>query len=131
MQSKVRIYAGVLHEVLKGASLAEQKKKIRVFKEIVKKRGDMKLSHGILQEFERLEVEEKGKIGHVVSARTLSPSVKAALISKLKAMKFLLQQSIDPSVIGGVALFLGKEFLIDNTILARLRKLSYGKKLSF
>ncbi|GEM_PF-1290800 len=131
MQSKVRIYAKVLHEALKGVSLDEQKKRIRAFKEILKKRGDMKISHGILQEFLRLEKEQKGKIGQVVSARALAPSIKAALASKLKSMKFLLQQSVDPSVIGGVALFLGKEFLIDNTILARLRRLSYGKRLSF
>ena len=126
MQSKVRIYAKVLYEALKGVSLSEQKKRIQVFREILKKRGDMKISHGILQEFGRLEKEQKGKIGQVVSARALAPSVKAALASKLKSMKFVLQPRIEPSVIGGVALFLGKEFLIDNTILARLRKLSYA-----
>ena len=131
MQSKMRIYAKVLYEVLKGVSLSEQKKRIQVFKGILKKRGDMKISHGILQEFGRLEKEQKGKIGQVVSARALAPSVKTALASKLKSMKFVLQPRIESSVIGGVALFLGKEFLIDNTILARLRKLSYGKRLSF
>ncbi len=126
MQSKVRIYARVLHEALKGVSLAEQKKRIRVFKEILKRRGDIKISHGILQEFQRLEQEQKGKIGQVVSARVLAPSVKTALASKLKSMKFTLQSHIEPSVIGGVAVFLGKEFLIDNTVIARLRKLSYA-----
>jgi len=126
MQGKVRIYARVLHEALKGVSLAEQKKRIHVFKEILKKRGDSKMSHGILQEFYRLQEEQKGRIGKVVSARQLSPGVKAALVSKLKSMKFVLQHSIDPSVIGGVALFLGKEFLVDNTIIARLRKLSHA-----
>ena len=131
MQSKMRIYAKVLYEVLKGVSLSEQKKRIQVFKGILKKRGDMKISHGILQEFGRLEKEQKGKIGQVVSARALAPSVKTALASKLKSMKFVLQPRIESSVIGGVALFLGKEFLIDNTMLARLRKLSYGKRLSF
>ena len=126
MQSKVRIYARVLHEALKGVSLSEQKKRIRVFKEILKKRGDIKISNGILQEFQRLEIEQKGKIGEVVSSRALSTSVKAMLVSKLKSIQFILQERIDPSVIGGVAVFLGKEFLIDNTILARLRKLSYA-----
>jgi F0F1-type ATP synthase delta subunit len=126
MQSKVRIYARVLHEVLKGASLTEQKKRIRALKGILKKRGDIKISHGILQEFWRLEQEQKGKTGKVVSARQLSPSVKAAFVSKLKPMKFTLEDRIDPSVIGGVALFLGNDFLIDNTILARLRKVSHA-----
>ncbi len=131
MQSRVRIYARVLHEALKGVSLTEQKKRMHTFKEILKKRGDMKISHGILQEFQKLEKEQKGKTGRVVSAKHLSPFVKTALVSKLKSMKFTLEDRIDPSVIGGVALFLGNEFLIDNTILARLRKLSYGKELSF
>ena len=135
MQSKVRIYARVLHEVLKGVSLAEQKKRIHVFKEILKKRGDMKISHGVLQEFHRLQEEQKGKMGEAISARQLVPAVRAALASKLKSMKFVLRDRVDPSVIGGMALFLGKEFLIDNTIIARLRKLSsttgYGKRLSF
>ncbi|MBI2124086.1 MAG: F0F1 ATP synthase subunit delta [Candidatus Wildermuthbacteria bacterium] len=126
MQSNVRIYAKVLHEALKGVSLVEQKKRIHVFKEILKKRGDMKISHGILQEFLSLQREEKGKIGEVVAARQLSPSLKATFSTILKSMKFVLQDRVDPAVIGGVALFLGKEFLIDNTILARLRKLSHA-----
>ena len=126
MQSKVKIYAKVLYEALKGVSLPEQKKRIQIFKEILKRRGDMKISHGILQEFGRLEQEQKGKISQIVSARALAASVKAAFASKLKSMKFVLQHSIDPSVIGGVALFLENDFLIDNTILARLRKLSYA-----
>lgn len=131
MQSKARIYAKVLHEVLKRVSLSEQKKRIRVFKEILKKRGDMKVSHGILQEFHRLQKEQKGKIGEVVSSRRLASSLKTLFASKLKSMQFVLQDRVDPAVIGGVAVFLGKEFLIDNTIRGRLRKLSYGKRLSF
>ena len=131
MQSKVRIYAKVLHEALRGVSLAEQKKRIRMFKEILKRRGDIKISHGILQEFYRLQKEQKGKVGEVVSAKKLAASVKARLVSNLKSMKFALQDRIDPSLIGGVAVFLGNEFLIDNTILGRLRKLSHGEKLSF
>ena len=126
MQSKPRIYARVLHEALRGVSLGEQKKRIQIFKEILKRRGDMKISHAILQEFGRLVKERKGKIGQVVSARALATPVKAALASKLKSIQFVLQDRIDPAVIGGVAVFLGKEFLIDNTILARLRKLSYA-----
>jgi len=135
MQGKNRIYARVLHEVLKGASLTEQKKRIHAFKNILKKRGDMKAIHGVLQEFHRLQEEQKGKVAEVVSARQLAPAVRAALASKLKSMKFALRDRIEPRVIGGVALFLGKEFLLDNTILARLKKLSfttgYGKRSSF
>lgn len=131
MQSKVRIYARVLHEALKGVSLAEQKKRIGVFKEILKKRGDIKLSHGILQEFHRLQKEEKGRSGEVISASVLQPSVKTMFSKMFKSMKFTLEDRVDPAVIGGVAVFLGNEFLIDNTILGRLRKLSYGKRLSF
>lgn len=124
MQSKVRIYAKVLYESLKGVSFAEQKRRIHICKEILKRRGDIKISHGILQEFHRLEIEQKGKVGEVVSAKKLAAPVKAALVSKLKSMKFSLQDRIDPAVIGGVAVFLGKEFLIDNTILGRLRKIA-------
>lgn len=131
MQSNVRIYAKVLHEALKGISLAEQKKRVRVFKEILKKRGDIKMSHGILQEFHRLQKEQKGKRGKVVSAKQLSRSIKTMLAATLKSTKFALEERVDKAVIGGVAVFLGKEFLIDNTILGRLRRLSYGKRLSF
>lgn len=131
MQSKVRIYAKVLHEALKGVSLAEQKKRIGIFKEILKRKGDIKISSGILQEFHRLWQEQKGKIGEVVSASTLAAPVKSTLVSKLKSMKFVMQERVSPAVIGGVAVFLGKEFLIDNTVLGRLRKLSHGEKLSF
>src|SRR3989344_8864741 len=112
MQSKVRIYAKALYGALKGVSLLEQKKRIQVFKGILKKKGDMKISHDILQEFQRLEQEQKGKTGEAVSARALAPSVRAALASTLQSMKFVLQSRIEPGVIGGVALFLGKEFLI-------------------
>lgn len=111
--------------------MAEQKKRIRVFKEILKRRGDIKISHGILQEFHRIQKEQKGKVGEVVSATKLSASVKTMFASNLKSMKFVLEDRVDPSVLGGVAVFLDREFLIDNTILGRLRKLSYGKRLSF
>lgn len=131
MQSKVRVYARVLHEALKGVSLAEQKKRIRVFKEILKKRGDIKISSGILRVFLRLQKEQGGRVGEVVSSRKLAASAKSALASKLKSMKFVLKNRIDEAVIGGVAVFLGDEFLIDNTILGRLRKLSHGKRLPF
>lgn len=131
MQSNVRIYAKVLHEALKGVSLAEQKKRVHVFKEILKKRGDIKMSHGILQEFHRLQKEQKGKSGKVVSAKQLSQSIKTMLAATLKSTQFVLEERVDKAVIGGVAVFLGKEFLIDNTILGRLRRLSYGKRLSF
>ena len=131
MQSKVRIYARVLHEALKGVSLVEQKKRIRVFKEILKKRGDIKISNGILQEFHRLGQEQKGKIGKVISGHILQASVKSMLSIMLRSMRYTLEDRIDPAVIGGVAVFLGNEFLIDNTIVGRLRKLSYGKRLSF
>lgn len=131
MQSKARIYARVLHEALRGVALTEQKKRIRVFKEILKKRGDIKISNGILQEFQRLQKEQKGKIGEVVSATKLSAHVKTMFASNLKSMKFVLEDRVDPAVLGGVAVFFGKEFLIDNTIRGRLRKLSYGKRLSF
>lgn len=131
MQSKVRIYAKVLYESLKRVSLAEQRKRIGIFKEILKKRGDIRMSSGVLQEFHRLLQEQKGKIGKVVSSRPLGAPVKTMLQRLLKSMKFVPQDRIEPAVIGGVALFLGREFLIDNTIVARLRKLFYGKRLSF
>lgn len=131
MQNKVGVYAHVLHEALKGVSLAEQKKRIHAFKEILKKRGDSRMSHSILQEFSRLQKEEKGKAGKVVSAKPLSSAVQATLARTMKATGYTTEDHVDPAVIGGVAVFLENDFLIDNTILGRLRKLLYGKKLSF
>lgn len=124
MERKTRIYARVLHEALKAVSLAEQKKRIHAFKGILKKRGDVKISHGVLQEFLKLEKEQKGKIGEMVSALKLPASLKTMFASKLKSMKFVLEDRVDPAVLGGVAVFFNKEFLIDNTIRGRLRKIA-------
>ena len=123
MQSKTRRYAEVLFEYMKDASEKEAAKRIQVFKELLKKRGDLKLLTTVLQEFQKLWRDRNGKIAEVVSAKPLSVHTEESFKKQLSKQGFLVEQKIDEKIGAGVAIYLGNEYLIDNTLKARLKRI--------
>ncbi|MCH7828316.1 F0F1 ATP synthase subunit delta [Patescibacteria group bacterium] len=123
MTKKASIYAKVLVQSFKGAPEKEQKMIAARFKSLLKKRGDLRYVSSILQEFAKLWEERNGKIAHVLTAHEL-PVLYAHLIkSALKKQGYQVKTELNESLIGGTAIFLGQEYLFDNTVKGKLQKL--------
>ena len=123
MQNKAKLYAEVLKSALEGKTEKESEKIAENFKKLLKRRGDVKLMQKILREFERLWEERKGKIAQIFSARPLSHKSKSELEEKLKKEGFQAKTVETKELIGGIAVMLGSEAVIDNTILGKLRRI--------
>ncbi|MBI1984504.1 MAG: F0F1 ATP synthase subunit delta [Candidatus Wildermuthbacteria bacterium] len=123
MQNKARLYAAVLLSSLQKASGSELEKRAKRFRDLLKKRGDLKLAANILQEFKKLWRERKGKIAEVQSAKPLLRSQAAVFRKKLQKQGFIFENKVDESAIGGVAVLLGNEYFVDNTVKGKLRKI--------
>ena len=124
MASKTRTYARVLTAVLADATEEQAPMIVQNFKQLLKKRGDLKLSSAILQEFTAVWSAQKGIVARVITATPLSDSAKRQTEQSLKEQGFVLEEKVEPTVIGGTALFLGKDYLIDGTVRGRLQKLT-------
>jgi len=124
MQSKVRTYAAVMVQALDGVSEKEAAQKIRRLKKLLYKRGDFKHVSAILQEFARAWRERKGKTATVISAQPLAEKTKADMARSLEKKGYVLQEKVDPNVIGGTALYLGNDYVIDSTVKGKLLRLS-------
>ncbi|MFC1687674.1 ATP synthase F1 subunit delta [Patescibacteria group bacterium] len=93
---------------------------------MLKKKRDMKKVDRILNSLAELVHERDGIISvDVVTAKTLTPGTQSSLVDKLRtALKkdILLQESVNPKVIGGVRVRIG-DTLIDGTVRHSLDKL--------
>jgi F-type H+-transporting ATPase subunit delta len=82
--------------------------------------------HGIAEAFEALVLEHNGFVKtKVVTAVPISEKHKETLIRKLEAKsgrKVMLRTEVDPSIIGGVVVFLGDQ-IIDSSIRHQLEVL--------
>jgi len=120
---KARLYAKALKEVLEKAPQKKVKGIALRLKLLLKKRGDLRHLPSVLKEFEEFWIERKGKLARVALAKSQSVELKAKLVSKLRKIGFQYKEEIQPEVIGGLAIFFGKEYLIDNTVRSKLAKL--------
>lgn len=124
MQSKAKTYAAVMVEALDGVSEKEAVKRAKSLKILLQKRGDFKQLSKILQEFSRAWRERRGSVAEVVSAEPLSSKAREDMEKSLKKKGYVMEERIDPSVIGGTALYLGRDYVIDGTIRGKLKRIS-------
>jgi F0F1-type ATP synthase delta subunit len=124
MQGKARTYAAIMVQALDGVSEKEAIGKIRRLKALLYKRGDFKHMGKILQEFSKAWQERKGKVATVVTAEPLSDKAKKNIDASLAKGGYVSAQKVDESVIGGMALYLGNDYVIDGTIKGKLQKLA-------
>ena len=123
MAKKTRLYAKALVESLEGVMEKEQREIAARFKHLLKKRGDLRHVSSVLQEFKKLWEERKGKIARVVAATELPSSLSSFMKSALKKKGYQVKEEQDKNLIGGAAVFLGNEYLFDNTVKGKLQKL--------
>lgn len=126
---KAKIYAKVLLEVVEGKSKQEAEKIVKNLLLLLRKRGDIRLGFRVVRELQNLEEEKEGKPGLVVSAKPLYAELKQRLENSLSKKGFAMKESVHPSVMGGLAIFLGREYMIDGTVRGKLSKLA--KSLNF
>ena len=124
MQSKVKIYADVMVRVFDGLSGAETREKVRRLKLVLRKRGDAKRISEILREFSRAWKQRKGPIARVVSTEALPKEVRMPMEQKLLKKNYVMEEEVDPAVIGGIALYLGNEYVIDGTVKGKLQRIA-------
>lgn len=87
------------------------------------KRGDLGLLSVILREFKKLWEQRKGTIASLVSAAKLPPRLSEELQSALRQQGYEARETEDERLLGGTAVFLGKEYFIDGSVRGKLRKL--------
>ena len=90
------------------------------------RRGRIRLAPGIVREFRSLVQRSNGIVEAVVtSATALSPAEESAIRGRLEAMsgrRVELSTTVDPSLIGGVAVRIGDR-MIDASVRGRLERL--------
>ena len=123
MAKKTSLYARALVESLKDAPLKEQKERIVRFKTLLKKRGDLRLQSAILGEFVKLWEKRDGKIATVISAKEAPDSFISSITKTLKKEGYIVKEEENEALIGGFAVFLSNEYLVDNSIKGKLHKL--------
>ena len=111
-------------ESFDGFSEKEATERVKSLKILLQKRGDFKQLSKILYEFTRAWKERKGPVAEVVSTEPLSGKVRESMEKSLKKKGYIMEERIDSSVIGGIALYLGRDFLIDGTIRGKLKRIS-------
>lgn len=124
MRNKAKIYAQVMAESFEGLSRKEAERRVQRLKQLLRKRGDLKIVSNMLQEFSRAWKERKGQAGQVVTAEALSKQARQKIAKSLKGKGYIMEERVDPDVIGGMAVFLGSEFLIDGTVRGKLKRLA-------
>ena len=128
-QGKAKTYAKAMVAAFDGLSEKEAKKRTQILKRVLYKRGDSKQISKILQEFARAWKERKGTVATVLSAELLSGKTKKQFEESLAKKRYIMEEKVDPGVIGGVALFLVNDYVIDSTIRGKLQRLARSLRL--
>ena len=123
MAKKASLYAKVLVQSFNGASEKEQKEIAIRFKRLLKKQGDLRYASLALQEFTKLWEERNGKVARMISSSELPSPFVSSMKSVLKKDGYQIKEEQNESLIGGAAVFLGNEYLFDNTAKGKLQKL--------
>lgn len=123
MSNKARTYATALFETLLGKSAKEAEIRIVRFVALLKKHGDLKIAREVISAFRTLLKEQEGKEGILVTARPLSQKASQRMRALLDKKGIAITEEVNPAVIGGAALFVNREFLIDGTVKTKLEKI--------
>lgn len=116
MSNKAKLYSKAFILALHGVDRKEAEIRIIRFVGLLKKHGDLKIAGEIISEIR----SAKAKKNTVVSARPLSIETKEKIEKLLKAE---VKERVNPDVIGGMALFLNNELLIDGTVKRKIAKI--------
>ena len=60
----------------------------------------------------------------MVSAEPLLKETRMHMEQSLAKKNYVMEEKVDPAVIGGVALFLGNEYVVDGTARGKLQRIA-------
>ncbi len=122
---KIRRYVKALvGSLLKARTRKEAAAMLGNFFLLVKRRGDTKFLRAILREAKSEYETKGGKVAELVSAAPLSPAARKKTLSLLKPKGFgAVVARVNPELLGGSALFLGNEYLMDGTLREKLYRM--------
>jgi len=121
IRNKAKLYAEALRQVLESTQEKDFSNKIDNFKKLLKRSGGMKIAGRVVREFKTIWSEKDGQIAQIITASPLSKGMREQIELVLKNKGFVLKERVDPNVLGGLAIVLGKDRLIDYTIKKKLK----------
>lgn len=116
MSNKVKAYVEAFNSSFEGVDRKEAEKRIVRFIELLKKHGDLKLASKII-----LGIQAQRELKNTVVSASALPKKTKEKIEKLLGGE--IKESVNPNVIGGMALFLNNEFMIDGTVKRKITKI--------
>ncbi len=122
---KIRRYVKALvGSLVKARTRKEAAVMLSNFFLLVKRRGDTKFLYAILREAQYEYETKGGKMAEMVSAVPVSPAARKKALSILKPKGFgAVAVRVNPELLGGSALFLGNEYLMDGTLREKLYRM--------
>lgn len=122
---KIRRYVKALvGSLMKAKTRKEAAVMLSNFFLLVKRRGDTKFLRAILVEAQHEYEARGGKVAEMVSAAPVSLAARKRALSILKPKGFgAITMRVNPELLGGSALFLGNEYLMDGTLREKLYRM--------
>lgn len=116
-------YAITLFEATKGMSNEEAEKTIKNFVDLLRFNNNLSLEKKIIEEYKAHCRKQKGvsKL-RIQSGEKLSPEVVSSIIKHF-AGQVELEEEVDPELIGGIAVEIDDDTLIDGSIRKKLKNL--------
>jgi F-type H+-transporting ATPase subunit delta len=124
-------YAQVLYETLSSTNPKDHDRLLDNFAAALAENNDLRMYPVIAEEFEKLELKEKGiTVANVTSAKPLTKDTERHLIKELNSYihgKVELKKKVDEQVLGGVIIQM-EDTLIDASVRRSLDELKNNLK---
>lgn len=116
-------YAITLFEATKGLSNEEAEKTIKNFVDLLRFNNNLSLEKKIVEEYKTHCRKQKGvsKL-RIQSGEKLSPEIVSSIVKHF-AGQVELEEEVDPELIGGIAVEIDDDTLIDGSIRKKLKNL--------
>jgi ATP synthase F1 delta subunit len=118
-------YAISLYEITKDASKEESAKLIGNFVQLLRRSNNLSMENRIVEEYESYLRKQKGiaKV-KIRSGEKLSPATVSAVVKHF-AGQVEMKEEVDPALIGGIAVEINDDTLIDGSIRKKLEDLRH------
>ncbi|MBI4138266.1 MAG: F0F1 ATP synthase subunit delta [Candidatus Wildermuthbacteria bacterium] len=121
MSKKTRRYANALLNAVQNASEKEAKDRIARFLLLLKKRGDYRMLGQVLYAFKSAWKKKDGEVALFVRARAVSGTPDRVLEHIIERKGYKVEELVNKELIGGLTVFLGTSYCIDNSVKGRLK----------
>lgn len=113
-------YAVSLFEITRGASKEESSDLIKSFVDLLRFNNNLSMEKKIIEEYQNYCRKQKGisKV-KISSGEKLSPAIVSDIVNRF-AGQVEIEEEVDPALIGGIAVVINDDTLIDGSIRKKL-----------